>query len=107
MGVITIEYYDCSCVLTRRKESRYYAARWKIKKSTHWIILRCLDCGRTHHFRLLRPDIQVTTYEPAERNVDFKEDENGSVDTVLGEGKFANLPPRCKEGNDILPYPKG
>ena len=79
--VATIEYYDCGCVLTRRRESRYFAARWKIKKSKGWIILRCLDCGRTHHFQLLKAEIQITTYEPPER--DLLEDEDGKVSTSV------------------------
>lgn len=57
MGLI----YDCGCIPSRPKETscNSYGTRWRVYESKHYIILRCRDCGRLHHFQLLKTGVQV------------------------------------------------
>lgn len=54
--------YDCGCVISRPKDSKYFASRWRIYMSQNMIMLKCKDCGRVHHFELKKPYSSVTSY---------------------------------------------
>lgn len=49
--------YDCGCVATRPKNSNYYGSRWKVYRSTGFIMLKCKDCKRVYHYKLLQRDV--------------------------------------------------
>jgi len=59
-----IMMFDCGCVVTRPRDSRYYAARWKVYTTVNYIILKCLDCGKIRRFEMKRPGPQIVQYEP-------------------------------------------
>lgn len=63
--------YDCGCVTTRPKESRYYASRWRVYISEHYVILKCLDCGRTHHYLLKNQNIQIMGWDRSTLDADM------------------------------------
>ena len=54
--------YDCGCVVSRRKNSRYYARRWKVYRSKNFMILRCMDCGRINYFGLSTPEVVAVKF---------------------------------------------
>ena len=55
------EIYDCGCVVSRPKETscKSYGTRWRVYISTKFVILKCRDCARRHHFQLLKPEVQM------------------------------------------------
>ena len=54
--------FDCGCVTTRPRDSKYFASRWRIYMSMNMIMLKCKDCGRVHHFELKKPYSVITSY---------------------------------------------
>lgn len=69
-----IQIYDCGCVATRPKDPSCatYGTRFRVYHTVNYVMLKCRDCGRIHHFALSKPNVQLIRYTGRETEEDDK-----------------------------------